>query len=212
MTFPVSPSVGDTHQLASSGPTYTFTSDNIWVNLEAGGGGGGGAFSPSYTETGTLEVSQGENVSGVAEQIFTATIPSIAKQAMIRVAAYSSQGRSGTSGAVEIKVNGTTFVSHSLPYLVQGDGDPNVSSQAHMVVFVDLENYYVAVGTSGVQTQDGTPTSYPTNLVISEPTPVRLGDATQVTSIQVRIWADGGTSTDSTHRIKSTHDVWYSAN
>ena len=48
MTFPASPSVGDTHQLASSGPTYTFTSDNIWARQV--GEGGSGFFGQHFSE------------------------------------------------------------------------------------------------------------------------------------------------------------------
>ena len=110
MTFPASPSVGDTHQLASSGPTYTFTSDNIWVSQD----GGGGSFGDwSSTEV----VSATGSNHGTSNS--SATIPSGTKGILIQGSASSGNN---SQGQAKLFVNGTQRAAGS----VQNDGDGSV--------------------------------------------------------------------------------------
>jgi len=110
MTFPASPSVGDTHQLASSGPTYTFTSDNIWVSQD----GGGGSFG-DWSSTEVVSATGSNN--GTSNS--SATIPSGTKGILIQGSASSGNN---SQGQAKLFVNGTQRAAGS----VQNDGDGSV--------------------------------------------------------------------------------------
>ena len=110
MTFPASPNVGDTHQLASSGPTYTFTSDNIWVSQD----GGGGSFG-DWSSTEVVSATGSNN--GTSNS--SATIPSGTKGILIQGSASSGNN---SQGQAKLFVNGTQRAAGS----VQNDGEGTI--------------------------------------------------------------------------------------